>query len=189
MPSNVNLHEGGHIFLYPRLAGDVGKIADGDEVVHADHAEQIDVIAQLDMPCQHDIVGQDAVVADLHVVSDVAVNHEQVIASDTGDLAADFGAGVDGACLADLVAVADFQAHGAAAVFFVLRIGPDDAVGIKDVLLPNGGVADEHDMAEQPVARPQRDVRADHAERTDLDVIGDDGLWIDLRQGRNFRHK
>ena len=68
-----------------------------------------------------------------------------------------------------------------ALVFLVLRGAADDGVGEEDVVAADGRVAEDRDAVEQPAAGADLHVRADHAERADLDVVGDLGLLVDDR--------
>lgn len=86
---------------------------------------------------------------------------------------------MDGDGFADVVVVADFEACESAAVFFVLRGGTDDAVGVEGVVAADGGMADEGDVVEEFAAGAEGDLGADDAEGPDLDVVGDRGTGVD----------
>ena len=60
-------------------------------------------------------------IAERAVVRDVRVGHEQIVIADARHALIADGAAVDGAELADHVAIADLQARRLAGVFLVLR--------------------------------------------------------------------
>jgi hypothetical protein len=94
---------------------------DLDELVHAGQAAHRHPVAQVYMAGQRGVVGQRRAVADLAVVRDVHVGHDPVVVADARDAAVLRRAGVEGAELADRVAVADLQAGRLAGVLLVLR--------------------------------------------------------------------
>ena len=49
---------------------------------------------------------------------------------------------------------------------------------VEDVPLAYRGMTVDDDMADQSVARPQPDVRADRAERPNLDVVAELGVRV-----------
>jgi hypothetical protein len=50
---------------------------------------------------------------------------------------------------------------------------------MEGVSLPDGGVAHDDDMAHKPIAAAKANVWADHAERTDFNIISELSPWID----------
>ena len=64
---------------------------------------------------------------------------------------------------------------GFALEFLILRGGSDDGVGEEDVVLADGGAAENGDVVEEPAAAVDFHIRADDAEGPDLDVLGDFG--------------
>lgn len=161
-------------------AAEVGIVADRDVVMQADQTHHGDIVADVDVSGEHDVVGKDAVVTDLGIMADVAVDHEEVSASDAGEAVATgwFGADVDSDGFAEGVVVADFESSGTAAVFFVLRGGADDGVGEECVVLADGGSVQDGDVGDEFAAGPDADIGADHAEGADVDVGGQFGLGI-----------
>ena len=95
--------------------------ADLAELVHGGVAAQDHPVADLDVAGEGGAVGEHDLVADHAVVRDVRVGHEQVVVADAVTPLSWRGAAIDGAALAEHVAVADLQARRLAVVLLVLR--------------------------------------------------------------------
>ncbi len=102
--------------------GGHGVIADIAKLKHQRVAAQHHIIADVDMAGQGSVVGKNSVAAHHAVVRQMHISHNPVVIADAGFAQAGNGAGVEGGEFADGVAVADNQAGGLVAVFFVLRL-------------------------------------------------------------------
>jgi hypothetical protein len=97
--------------------------ADAHELVHAGQTTQDHPVPHMHMAGQLHVVGQDGVVADLAIVGHVHVGHDPVVVAHR--VTPPPGCtDVEGAELADRVAVADLQFAGLAGVLLVLRRAP-----------------------------------------------------------------
>ena len=162
-------HEvGGDVFVYAGGEGGHGIVADLAELEHEGVAAEDDVVADGNVAGEGGVVGEDGVAADHAVVGEVAVGHNPVVVADAGFADAGYGAEVEGGELADSVAVADNQAGGLAAVFFVLRDGAEAGELKNAVVFADGGVPFDNG------------VRADFAAGADLHVRADDGVGADF---------
>jgi len=156
-------------------------IPDATELVHAGKAAEDDPFADVDVARKRGRIGEDRVIAHPAIMGDMGVGHEQVGATHVRDTATLGCAAVEGDVFADGIAVADLQPGGFAVVFEILRGLTDrregkDAIGLADA----GGPAQD-DVRTDAGAGGNLDLRADDAERADLDVIGDPRLGIDER--------
>lgn len=106
-------------------------------LVHTREAANDRPVGHMHMACQGRVVGQNGLVADLAIMGDMHIGHDPVVITDPRHPAILGGAGVEGAELADGVAVADLQAGRLAGIFFVLRHAAErgmcmDLVGLTD---------------------------------------------------------
>ena len=106
-------HERRHVLRDMALEAGHRMRADRAELVHAGQPADDDPVADVHVAGQRGVVGQDRVAADLHVVRDVHVGHDPVVVADARDAGVLRGAAVEGAELADRVAVADRPARSA----------------------------------------------------------------------------
>src|SRR4249919_4042673 len=141
--------------------------ADAAELVDAGEAAEDDVIAHGHMAGQRGVVGKHAVVADVAVVRDVRIGEEPVVVADAGGVATPAGAAVDGAELAEDVAVADGQLDAFARIFLVLRFTADRAVAHEAVVAADPGRTKHAAMRAKAGVVADFDAFADVAERTD----------------------
>ncbi len=137
----IDHHERWHVLR--NMAGKTGHDvrAHLGELVDAGQAADDGVVAHLHMAGQSGVVGQDGLVAHLAIVRNVDVGHHPVVVTDARDALVLRGAGVEGAKLADGVAVADHQARWFASVFFVLWRAAERGKLKNAVVLANAGVA------------------------------------------------
>src|SRR5207245_2169310 len=148
----VHPAEGGHVVVDAGIPADVRGFAEGDVVVHAHAARHDDVVLADDVAGDHGVVGDHDIVPDLGVVADVGVDHVEAVVAHAGDAAAFFGADVNGDGLAEDVGVADRQLGRLTFELLVLWGRADDRVGEEDVVLADGGAAQDGDVVEQPAA-------------------------------------
>ena len=94
---------------------------------------------------------------------------------------------MDGAELADLVAVTDHGARPFAAILEILRRDADGRVRVEDVSRANRGRALDEQIRHEPGARADLDLGADHAVRSDFGTVADTCILMDDR-GRVNRH-
>ena len=128
-------------------------------------------VAELDMPAKRGVVGEDGVVADPAVMRDVDVGHDPVVGADPGHAAVLRRADVEGAELADGVAVADLQPVSAR-----LRISCPAAASPERTKWKDAVVA-----ADRGVARDSTACGADRGAGADLDMLrADDRVRADL---------
>ena len=163
--------------------------ADPAELVHTGKPAEDDQIVDRDMPGQRGAVGKDGLVGDVAVVRDVHVGHDPVVVADAGHPAALYGARIEGAELADGVAVADFQPRRLAGIFLVLRHLAQRAELEDVVVAPDAGVALDDDMRTDDGVVADLDMRTDDRIGADLHVGADPGARIDDRRGvDHLRH-
>ncbi len=115
-------------------------------------------------PASVRVVGQDRVVADLAIVRDVHIGHDPVVVAHARHAAVSCArADIEGAELADRVAVADHQLARLARVFLVLR-NRAERVELEDaVVAADGGVALDHAVRANGGSGAHPHMRADHA--------------------------
>jgi hypothetical protein len=133
-------------------------------------------IADLDVTAEGSAVGEHGVGADDAVVRHVRVRHEQVVVADERHALVAGGAAVDGAALAEHVAVADREQRRFAAVFLVLRRIADRGELEHAVVGAQGGRAVDDRVRPDDTARTDAHLRTDDAERPDAHVRGELGL-------------
>ena len=116
----VDHHEGRHVLRHVALEADHRVRADlartGARPVRPPTITQS---PRCTWPASVALVGQDGVAADLAVVRDVHVGHDPVVVADARDARVLHGAAVEGAELADGVAVADLAARSARRAYFL----------------------------------------------------------------------
>ena len=132
--------------------------ADAHKLVHDGEAAEDDPVADLHMAGQLRVVGENRVVADLAVVRQVHVGHDPVVVAHPGHAGVAGRADVEGAELADRVAVADDQFAGLARVLLVLRDRAERVELENAVVAADGRVALDHAMRAdgRAGARPSR---------------------------------
>jgi hypothetical protein len=158
------------------------------ELVDAGQPADRHPVTEVHMAPQRGVVRQRGVVVHLAIVRDMAVGHDPVVASDARDATGPLDTQVDGAELANGVAVADVQLGALPRVFFVLGNGAD-RVELEDlVVLPDAGLALNDTVRADPGAPADADVRADNGVRADGDRWVDLGLGVHQRGGVNGRH-
>ena len=143
------------------------------EMMNPRPAHQIHMARADHMPGDHDVVRQHAIIGKLRIMPDVAVGHQQIVIADAGDALSAAGADVNGDAFAENVPLADLQAGRFIVIFFVLRRIADHGIGMKMIVPPDFGPADDHDMAHQPATCAENHIRPHPAKRPDLHVVGD----------------
>ncbi len=137
------------------------------------------MVGHMDMARQQRPVGNENVIAQLAVVGHMAVAHQEVIFAQPGDAIFLFRATVDGNSFTECVAIANLDRRVGTAVAGVLRFGPDDDMGINDVIVANGDIAHQRNMADQSGAAADFCSRANGAEWTNFDFVIDFRSWVD----------
>src|SRR5258706_1566089 len=132
LPHGLDVRQ--HVHGGDGVASDIGVAAHPAELVDGAEGADVGVVVDLDVPGQGGVVGEDDTAPQLAVVADVGVGHVDALPPHAGDAAALGGAAVDGAELAEDVAVADLQPDLLALELQVLRIEADGGVGIDPVL-------------------------------------------------------
>src|SRR5690606_39167140 len=160
---------------------------DAAELVHLGEAAEDGPVTDVHMALQGGAVGEDHVVADHAVMRDGHEGHAPVVAADGGLAAILAGAAVEGAELADGVAIAEHQPRGLVGVLLVLgcraqRTELEDAVVAADHRRPFDGHV-RTDLG----AGADHDVRADHGKGADADILRDLRLRIDDGCGMDSR--
>ena len=112
------------------------------------------------------------------IVGDVRAGHQKIVAADRRDAVFFFGGPVDRDRFADHVVIADDHLRVAAAVAHILRIAADHDAGKEMIVLAERHVAHQRHVVFQLRAAADAHLRADHAERPDLDVVVDFGRGI-----------
>ena len=146
-------------------------------------------ILHLHMPRQPHVVGQNGVAAQLHVMCNVHAGHDPVVIAHARAACILHGAGVEGAKLANGVAVTNFQARRLARVFLVLRRPANGVVREDAVVFANGGMAVDHAMRADDGARAYAHMGANHAKSANGGICShvggrvDQGCWVNLRHG------
>ena len=168
-------HEGRHVALHHRPAGEEGALADPHEGRERDAAAGNDVRAQRHVPAEQRGVGEDHRVADEAVVRDVRADHEEPVAPDRRDAAAVRGAPVDGDVLTEDVAVPDLEPGRLAPVASILRLSTEHGEGVDHVVDAEASAVAHHRVRLDPRPGPHHDVAFDHRERPDLHPRGELG--------------
>src|SRR3989442_15416865 len=116
------------------------------------------------------------------------VLHDPGAAAEAGPPGVERGAAVDGAVLADDVAIADLDRRVLAGVFLVLRRRADRGE-MEDAVAPaDPSTAVEHDVRADPGALPQFDPGTDDRVRPDRDLCCQLRTVVDDGSGVNRRH-
>ncbi len=157
-------------------------------LVHRAQRARGDVVLDGDVAGERGAVGENAVVANLGVVADVRVGHDEAAGADLGDASAAFSPARDGDGFANDGVVADDTSGGLALVLQVLRRDADAREGEDADAVADLRVAVEDHVRDQLAVFPERNVRADGAERPDGRGGGDDGAVGDDRAGVD-RHR
>jgi hypothetical protein len=123
---------------------------------------RITQLAHVHVPGELGAIGHDHVAAHDAIVGDVHVGHDPVVVPKAGDAEVLHRAAVDGAALADRVAVADLHPGGLAGVFLVLRFVADGCKLEDAVVAADGRVAGDHGVRPDRGSVPDADVLADH---------------------------
>ncbi len=159
--------------------------ADAHELMHAGETAEDGPVADMDVARQLRVVGEDGLVADLAVVRQMDIGHDPVVITEAGYPGVLRRAAVEGAELADGVAIADFEAGRLAGVFLVLRLFADGTELENAVVAADPGMAADHHMGTDDGAVADLDMLADERIRTDGDVVAkprrgmDDGGRMD----------
>ena len=120
-------------------------------------------------------------------MADVGVGKEGAMVADHGLHTATGGAGVHGHALADQAVAADRERRGLALVLQILGRMADGGKWIKAGARADAGAAGHHHVAHQLDPRRQLDVGSDHAQGTDLDILGKLGARLDDRRRVHLR--
>jgi hypothetical protein len=174
----INLAEGWHVMVNARRAAEVAEFADGHQMMHPAGAHHVDVITDDDVAGEHAVVGEQAIVSNLHIVGQMRVDHEKITVADTGHAAALFRAQMNGHRFPENVVLADFDARGRATEFAILRRTANHRMGMEFIIRADRRVADNRHVAEQLAPRPNPDMWANDAKRTDFHVSGQFGRRI-----------
>ncbi|MCY1365339.1 hypothetical protein D9M69_521790 [compost metagenome] len=154
----------------------------------AGQAADRDPVGQVHVPGQRGVVGQRRVVVDPAVVRDVRVRHDPVVVAHARDAACPGHAEVEGAELADHVAVADGQLGRLARVLLVLGNRTKRRELEDPVVAADGGAPFDHAMRTDGGARADPHMRADHGVGTDRHRGVELGLRVDDRCRMNLGH-
>src|SRR4029077_20732068 len=130
-------------------------------------------VADLDVAAEHRAVGEHGVAAHHAVMGHVRAGHQQVVVADTRDPLVVSRAAVDGAELAEHVALADHEPRGLAAVFLVLRRIADGSELEHVVAGPDDGRPVDHCGGAADGTRADLHARPYHRERADRDVASE----------------
>ena len=142
-------------------------------------------IADFHVAGQRGVVGHRDLVAQHTVVCNVHVGHDPVVVTDTGHTRVLCGTQVEGAELADGVAVANHQLRGLTGIFLVLRHSAQGAELENPVVRTDGRVALDHAMCAHSGACAHGDMWADdrirpHADRrVQVRALCNDGCGVD----------
>ena len=149
--------------------------ADLDELVHARQAAEDHPITQMHVAAERRVVGENRAVGDLAIMRNVHVGHDPVVVADTRHANVLRGAEVEGAELADRVALADLEPRRLAGVFLVLRHRAERAE-LEDAVV----------AADRRVAFDDA-VRADARALVDAHVRTNDGVGVDADRFAELR--
>src|SRR5205085_7673 len=123
-----------HILQHDRAACDHGMGPDTAILVDTDHSTQHGEVVDHDMACQLGQIRKSGVVPDHAVVCNVHIGHDPVPVADAGDTAILDRTPIDGAVLADGIAIADLEPGRLAAVFFVLWYATERTEGMNSIV-------------------------------------------------------
>jgi hypothetical protein len=141
--------------------------ADAHELMDHGEAAEDGPIANLDMACQLGVVGEDGLVADLAIVRQMHIGHDPVVVAQASDAGILRRAAIEGAELADRVAVADLEPGRLAGILLVLR-GFTDRAELEDAIVAaDAGMSGQHHM------------RTDHSAIANLDMLAHDRIRAD----------
>ena len=161
------------------------------ELVHTGEPADDGPVAHLNVAGQCGVVGQDGLVAQLHIVRQVHVGHDPVVVTHARDAAVLRGAAVEGAELADGVAVADVQLGGLAGVLLVLRRSTQRSVRVDLIVGADGRWPIDHAVRANARSAAHLHARSNHGVRAHADLgcqLGarvHDGRGVD--QGHRFK--
>lgn len=107
--------------------------------------------------------------ADTTIMRDMGVGHEIIIISDLGEFILFDGPPIDGHELSEYVAASDFNPRRLLLIGDILWVSPYGRVGEKAILLPDLYFTIQVDMCIQACIFMDDNIRANDAERTDID--------------------
>jgi len=161
---------------------------DLDKLMHASKSTQNHPVTDLNMPGQLGTVRDDDVVAQNAVMRNMNISHDPVVAAYLCDALITRRTNVDGAKLANGVAVANVQSARFTRIFFILR-NRTDGVELKNFVVgTDNGVAFNHAVRTNRGARADLDMRADHGVWANTRRAVNLRVGIDKRSGVNARH-
>ena len=120
-------------------------------------------------------------VADLAVVRNVRTGHEEAVVSHPRHAVLLLRGTVDRDTFAEDVVIPDHDLGGTAAIAQILGFTADDNPRMEPVVLANRDMSGDGHIVDQSCTATDRDLRANDAEGTDLDIVINDGLRIDDR--------
>src|SRR3989344_1271599 len=135
-------------------------------------AAQDGVVAARDVARKTRTVGENGVVADLTVVRQMAIRHDEVVVAQARDTAARHRTAVEGAVLANDIAITDVEARGFALITQMLWCVAQRGELINAVVAPNARRSGNDNMGADPRALADLNLCADNAVSTDLDPFG-----------------
>ena len=182
-------HERRHVLRDAALETRHRMRADLAELVHTRQPTDDDPIADLHMPGQRRVVGQDGVAAELHVMRDVHIGHHPVVVAHTRAAAVLHSAAVEGAELANRVAVADDQLGRLAAVLHVLRRATDGGMAVDAVVAADRRRPFDHAVRANRAAAADLHAGADDCVGTDLDITRQLCARVDQRGRVELGHQ
>ena len=115
-------------------------------------------------------------------------DHEQIVVADAGHHAAALGAGVHRHMLPDRVVTPDHERRFLTAIFEVLRFEPDRRERKDAGPLSDHRTTVDDDMSNEPDARSEHHILANHAIGPDRNVVGQSRPRRDDRGGVDLRH-
>lgn len=171
----IHDHEGGHILHYFGTSANDRVGTKAAELVCGGEAGNDDVVLDDDMSGEADGIGKDDVIAELAIVGHVRITEQQVVGTDACRQIL-VGAAVNCGVFTKHIVVADFEIGGLADVFEVLGFSTDGSEGEKLISLADLRVALDDDVRVEHAFIAEFDLRADHAKRTNPDLVANPGV-------------
>jgi len=182
-------HERRQVGKQQRVHGRETVRANAAKLVHHRETTQDHPIIDHHMACELRVVGEDRVIAHLAVVRQMHIGHDPVVVAHRGHGPVARRADVEGAKLADRVAVPNHQLTRLIVVLLVLGHSTQ-GVELKDsIVAADRGVAFDHAVAGHGGSSTDAHMRADHGvrphahRRVELSPRADDGRRMDLAHG------
>ena len=169
-----------------RQAANEGVGANSGPLMDAGEAAYDCVITNRDMTGERHAVDDNDVVADVAIMRDMGPDHQVAIIFDPSQAATVSRSPMHRDMFADDAVGPDLNRRLFAAIADVLRRAANDGVGVNLRAWPDARLSLDDDVAMQDRVVGDIDLRANYAERADLDVAADPCAVLDNRRSMDF---